>query len=56
MYLVDSGVLKLVFLLTVEHHAVIVYEIENAGFPERTAEKLDDEVVLPFLTHMGDTS
>lgn len=45
----DGGVLELVLLLAVEDHAVIVYEVEDAGLPEGATEELDQEVVLPFL-------
>lgn len=45
----DGGVLELVLLLAVEDDAVVVYEVEDAGLPERAAEELHQEVVLPFL-------
>lgn len=52
----DGGVLELVLLLIVEHHAVVVHEVEDAGLPEGAAEELDEEVVLPFLRREGGTS
>lgn len=45
----DGGVFELVLLLAVEDHAVVVYEVEDAGLPEGSAEELHQEVVLPFL-------
>lgn len=44
-----GGVLELVLLLIIKDHAVVVHEVEDAGFPEGTAQELDEEVVLPFL-------
>lgn len=52
----DDGVLELVLLLVVEHHAVVVHEVQNAGLPERTTQELHQEVVLPFLSKGNSTS
>lgn len=52
----DSGVLKFVFILIVKDHTVVVHKVENAGLPEGTREKLNNEVVLPFLSNEHDTS
>jgi hypothetical protein len=46
---VDLGVLELVLLLAVEHHAVLVHEVQHAHLPERARQKLEEELVLPFL-------
>lgn len=52
----DGGVFELVLFLAIEHNAVIVYEIEDAGLPERAAEELYQEIVFPFLGGGGGTS
>lgn len=52
----EGGVLELVLLLTVKHHAVVVHEVEDAGLPEGPRHELHDEVVLPFLTSQVGTS
>lgn len=45
----DGGVLKLVFLLVVEHDAVLVDEVEHRNSPFRGAQELHEQIVLPFL-------
>lgn len=39
-YVVEGGVFEFVLLFVVENNAVIVYEIQDACFPERAAKKL----------------
>lgn len=45
----DFSVLELVLFLTVENHTILVNEIQDADSPERTVEKLQKKLVLPFL-------
>jgi hypothetical protein len=46
---VQDGVLEFVLLLAVEHDAVVVHEVQDAGLPEGATQELNEEVVLPFL-------
>jgi hypothetical protein len=39
-YIVYFGVFKFVFLFVVKHHAVMVYEIEDANPPQWTVQEL----------------
>lgn len=45
----DFRVLELVFFLVVEDNAVLVNEVNNAYFPQRTVQKLEKKFILPSL-------
>lgn len=45
----DHSVFKLVLFFRVEDDALLVHEVEDADFPQGTIEKLDQELILPFL-------
>lgn len=45
----DCGVFEFVLLFAVEDNAVVIYEIQNTCLPKWATQKLNQEIIFPFL-------